>query len=244
MNRRACFTLVCLLFFAAPIFAQDASPAAGSAEKILRQMLDTYAGASSYSDVGTATYRGLDDTPGPVASFRVWFARPNKFRIDASTVSPGLTVPRREVLWADGQKIRSWSTARAVKSLTSVQLVGSGLFGTYAYHVPTLLNEDYAARSRIHQLEEPTVVGEEEFEGTPCVRIAGKFLGDSYELWVGKDDHLVRKIVARYRDHVLEEIHREIAVNQPLPPEVFNFAPEEEIAPGPTSPPSPEPTKK
>jgi hypothetical protein len=69
-----------------------------------------------------------------------------------------------------------------------------------------------------------------------CYRVSGGFNGDPYEIWIGRGDHLVRKIYAKYRDHQMEEIHRDIAVNQPLALGEFRFRPEEEVAPGETSP--------
>lgn len=242
---RICLALAACAACASILTAQE-SPAPNPAEKILQEMLAAYSSAESYSDQSTAFYRGLDGTPGLAVNFRVWFARPDKFRVDAESRPPGRTAARREVMWSDGQKTRAWATSLAVKNLPRVQLVGSGLFGTYAYHVPSLLKEAYGARRRIHELAEAQLAGEEEFEGVACHRITGKFEGDPYELWIGKADHLVRKIVARYRDHELEEIHREIALNQPIPPDVFDFAPEEEVAitHPPTPTPTPEPTKK
>ncbi len=65
----------------------------------------------------------------------------------------------------------------------------------------------------------------------PCYHLTGDWNGDAYEVWIGQADHLLRKIRAKYKDHELEEIHREIVLNQPVDRAVFRFAPEEEAVP-------------
>ena len=107
------------------------------------------------------------------------------------------------------------------------------MLGTYSYHVPTLLEASYGGRKRIHELSSPKLGGEEKIDGVDCMRISGEFHGDPYELWVAKSDHLVRKLVATYRGNQMEELHREIAVNPTLGPEVFKFEPENEPVPPP-----------
>ena len=61
----------------------------------------------------------------------------------------------------------------------------------------------------------------------------GDFHHDPYDIWIGKEDHLIRKLVANYSGNVMEEVHREIVVNQPIDMKVFRFAPEEEIGAAP-----------
>lgn len=203
-------------------------PTAGS---ILQEMAATYAAAQSYSDTSVAKYRNPDGTDRLGVDFRIWFARPSSFRIDALSKSPSGTTPRREVIWSEGAVTRAWATDRPVRNLAKVQIAGSGMFGTYAYHLPTLLEANYGGESRLNTLSQPTLAGEERFEDVDCYRIRGGWDGDPYEVWVGKADHLLRKIVAKYKDHELEEIHRNIAVNQPIPKEIFRFVPENETLP-------------
>ena len=198
---------------------------------LLREMEQTYAAAKSYADTSTATYRNRDGTERLTVTFRIWFARPTDFRVDAESKRPGTKVPRREVLWSNGAITRTWATDKAVASLPKVQIAKSGMFGTYAYHIPTLLEASYGAGRRLQDLTEPQVAGEDVFENVPCHRVRGQWEGDAYEVWLGKDDHLVHKIIATYADHELEEIHREIALDQPIPKETFRFAPEAEASP-------------
>src|SRR4029079_17025634 len=92
--------------------------------------------------------------------------------------------------------------------------LGSKMFGTYAYHVPTLLQPSYGGARRIHQLESPTLLEDETVDGVECHHLRGEFHHDPYELWIGKEDHLLRKLLANYRGNIMEEKHREIVVTQ------------------------------
>ena len=215
----------------------------GSAESLLKRMEAAYAALASYSDSSVVVYRNADGSERSRVNFKIWFARPGRFRMDAHSTRPDGGLPRREVMWTDGEKARAWSLGKAVVNLDKIQIAGSRMFGTYAYHVPTLLEVSYGGKNRIHELSSPTMAGDENVEGVDCYRIRGKFHGDPYELWLGKADNLVRKLVASYSGNTMEEIHRELAVNQPIPPTVFNFAPENEPVPPPAKP-EPTPVKK
>ena len=213
--------------------AAGQTPAAvPDAAALLREMEQTYAAAKSYADTSTATYRNRDGTEHLAVTFRIWFARPTDFRVDAESKRPGTKEPRREVLWSTGAITRTWATDKAVASLPKVKIAKTGMFGTYAYHVPTLLEASFGSGRRLHDLSEPQIVGEDVFENVPCHRVRGQWEGDTYEVWLGKDDLLVHKIVATYTDHELEETHRKIALDQPIPKETFRFAPELELIGG------------
>ena len=200
-------------------------------DTILQQTERTYSAVRSYIDATHVQFRNPDGSEGTRVECKVWFSRPRFIRIDASTRRTPDAKPVREVMWFDGEMARMWSTESPVVARTNIQLAGSKMFGTYAYHVPTLLEASYGGPRRLHQLGTPTLAGEENVEGADCYRITGDWLGDPYEVWIGKSDHLVRKIVANYKGYVMEEVHREIRHDQPMDMSVFRFAPEEEGAP-------------
>jgi len=239
-----------LLHGTIPLPAQTEAP---SAQTLLDQMEKTYAELDSYSDTTFARYRNPDGTEGARADCKVWFVRSGFFRIDGESRRREGSPPKREVMWSDGETVRSWSTATAVTIREKVQLAGSKMFGTYAYHIPTLLEASYAGPRRLHQLGAPAMNGEELVDGVDCYRIKGDWDGDPYEIWLGKTDSLVRKIAANYKGYGLEELHRSIVVNEAIPTEVFQFAPENEAgaprrkssrAASPRGNSSPQPTKK
>ena len=224
-----------------PVAAQTQQ---GAAEPLLQKMAAAYSAAQSYSDTSVATFRNPDGTERSKVDFRIWFARPSHFRIDAQSSRPDGGASKREVMWSEGQNARTWSTDKPVTSHAKVQIAGSGMFGTYAYHVPTLLEASYGGRKRLHELGSPTLAGEEAIDGVDCHRIRGEFHGDPYEIWLGKADYLIRKIVASYRGNQMEEIHRNVSVNGPLSLEVFKFAPENEAVPPPAQKASDPPQKR
>lgn len=219
--------LLMLVLGAAPLRADEA------AASVLREMERTYATAKSYFDTSSAQFTNPDGSAGAQVAYRIWFQRPNFLRIDATTQVSGESKPVREVLWSDGQDIRSWSSTSPVTVREKVQLAGSKMFGTYAYHIPTLLNEGYGGPQRLHQLENPTLAGEEAIDGVDCQQVKGDWLGDAYEIWIGKSDHLVRRILAHYKGYVMDERHREINRDQMIAPPVFRFVPEKEVTPVP-----------
>jgi outer membrane lipoprotein-sorting protein len=220
-----CWLLLVLAIPASALRAQSDTP---TAESILQQMEATYAAARSYRDTSSAQFRNPDGSEGPRVEFKLWFSRPKFFRIDASTRRGTETTPVREVMWFDGEMARMWSTTSPVVARTKIQLAGSKMFGTYAYHVPTLLEASYAGPRRLHELGGATLVGEEAIDGVDCHHVRGEWQGDPYQIWIGKADHLVRKVVADYKGYIMEEIHRDITVNQPMDMSAFRFAPEEE----------------
>ena len=225
--------------------AQTVESGPVSAESLLRQMAAAYARAQTYSDNSAVVYRNPDGTERSRVSFRIWFARPGRFRIDAQSTRADGGASRREVMWADGEKARAWASDKPVVNLDKIQIAGSRMFGTYAYHVPTLLEASYGGSKRIHELSSPELAGEETLDGVECHRIRGQFHGDPYELWLGKSDHLLRKVVATYAGNQMEETHREVTVNAPIPPQMFQFAPENEALAVPLkASPTPAPKKE
>src|SRR5688572_19013502 len=102
----------------------------GAAESLLKRMEAAYTALASYSDVTSVKYRNPDGTDRSNVEFKMWFARPARFRADAETMRPDGAPAKREVMWTDGQNARSWATGKAVTNLTKIQLAGSGMFGT------------------------------------------------------------------------------------------------------------------
>jgi hypothetical protein len=204
-----------------------------TAPALLERMGARYAALRSYTDTISVHFRNPDGAPGASAECKVWFARPSFLRIDGESRRAPDAPARREVIWSDGESARAWSTSRAVTLLGKIQLAGSKMFGTYAYHIPTMLDRSFGGERRLNQLGSPTIAGDEQAEGVNCHHVRGDWLGDPYEVWLGKDDLLVRKITADYKGYLMEEIHRDIAVDQPIARKIFQFAPEQEDAAAP-----------
>ncbi len=203
------------------------------AEAVLRKMAEKYASLNSYSDTTTVHYRNPDGTDGASAQGNIWFQRPSLLRIDA-TSQPAPSAPvKREVIWSNGKSARSWTSESAVALLNKIQLAGSKMFGTYAYHIPTLLEPAFGGAKRLSDLDSPSLAANETIDGVECLHVRGNWLGDSYEVWLGKDDYIVRKIAAIYSGYGMEESHHDIALDQPIPLRTFQFEPERDVTPPP-----------
>ncbi|MDQ6861226.1 MAG: DUF2092 domain-containing protein [Verrucomicrobiota bacterium] len=229
--------LFCLLLLIPSLLrGEEGSP---PAETVLQEMEQTYRALRSYADTSAVAFRNPDETEGARVEFKIWFTRPHFFRLDATTHSTPEAKPLREVMWFDGQAARMWSTTMPVVTRSKIQLAGSKMFGSYAYHIPTLLEPSYAGPKRLNELTSPTLLEDEQVDGTDCYHVRGEWLSDPYELWIGKGDHLVRKILASYHGYLMEETHRELKPNLPIDPATFRFAPEEEMGPAKKGTPPP-----
>ena len=112
---------------------------------------------------------------------------------------------------------------------------GLGLDSLDAVEIVVLLQRNFGWQEFLYEIS-PVLVEEEAFENVNCYRIQGAGRGERrYELWIGKSDYLVRKIITTYSNFSSEEIHRGIEVNQPVCAGMLTFiAPMSADAPGTT----------
>ncbi|NQU09963.1 DUF2092 domain-containing protein [bacterium] len=178
--------------------------------------------------------------------FRIQFQRPASLRFEFDHADrPGTatltnvlnmaTWPRTTiVLCTDAQQTRIssekarqyWQGERLSDGLVQVMALAMNRGGT------TLALLTRALSDPIHrQLQHVTAVREEDLDGTPCYVLAGEYPGGAmpYELWIGKHDYLLRKrtvTVERGSDRrplAMEETHRDLRINQTIPPSTFHL---------------------
>jgi hypothetical protein len=94
----------------------------------------------------------------------------------------------------------------------------TGVSAGAAHTVPRLLMPEIEGFS-LGDLESPALAGVETVEGVPCHHIVGtnRCLGQMH-LWVGIQDHLVRKVA----DDLGEEIRRDIHINETIARDKFS----------------------
>jgi hypothetical protein len=236
MKRRGSqFTIILLLLCASTAVAQNPAPSP-TAEALLNAMVAKYRSAKTYSDSGTSeagsTWTGVKSH---TATFQIRFARPAFLRFE-------LLEPRkfgirevRTVWWSDENDNQIWSSLK-----TKIErLAGDDLYrarwdvGAPAYHIPTLLNERYANQYflQVSLLPDPTMLADETIEETECYHLGPKNAAATpdlaYDLWIGKDDLLIRKFGFRRGAFLYHEIHRDILVDADLPEDTFRVAPPE-----------------
>lgn len=191
-------------------------------QEILQKMAARYVSLKSYQDTGEVHGELVTTT------FKTYFSRPSFFRFDWNDHHPFRLlryVKYHHVIWSDGKEAFTyWDSpyrVRKAESLGSAVAGATGVSQGSAHTLIRLLTDEVTGFSLI-QLTNLSLVGEEKFERTDCYRITGRHpRGYPYELWIGKQDWLLRKI----KSDSDEEIHREIKIDIEIPAETFRFKP-------------------
>ena len=211
-----------------PPVAQAHNP---SAEFLLTRMARAYGSARSYADSGeVCTYHnGARDSAS--IRFRIHFARPDRLRFELmQNVGSPYQPECYTVIWSDGNWTYSWSQpyprVATSRDVSAVIAQFTGVSGRAVHNIPSLLQANFGGQEYLYRISSPQVLGEDVFEQTDCYRIQGKGRGERLlELWIGKSDYLIRKVQTTYSDFSSEEIHRGIAINQPVSPLMLSFTP-------------------
>jgi outer membrane lipoprotein-sorting protein len=223
--------VVAILAFGLPVLAQ--APRKTDAKRILNNMARVYSRFESYQDEGILVTTNDEPTGGTIEKmpFKTFFKRPDLFRFE--WIDYGITrLGRTKLIWFNGKEAFTYWEPDRYEKEESLSLAIAGATGISSGTVNTvseLFLPDEAGRSMLKRLEKVSLTGEEVFEGVRCHRIKATDGGDPVELWVGKNDFLLRKFrrETKYEDRlrIEEEIRRKIQVNQSIPEVVFNYKP-------------------
>lgn len=211
-----------------PPVAQPSSP---SAESILKRMARAYGCAKSYADSGVVYdyHNGARDEAG--MSFRINFLRPDHLRFELTDNIGSSYFPENyRVLWSYGNATYTWERSypqiQTHRDVTTTIAQFTGISRRSVHNIPSLLQTNFGWQEYLYKITSPTVAGEEAFEAIHCYRIQGEGKGGRrFEIWVGKSDYLIRKVRTTYSTFSSEEIHRGIAIDQPLSPDMLSFTP-------------------
>jgi hypothetical protein len=175
--------------------------------------------------------------PGPDRiTFETFFVRPDRRRFDWTSHHPHPPLRHRltrSVIWSDGTdaylyidypngpdphvpdryyRLKSWGLA--VAGATAVS-------GGSATTVFSMLASGTPVR-----MEAAAVVGSETFEGVDCYRLRGLLNQLPAEVWIGKEDWLLRKLARLDSQGMLtEEIRRPDGIDPEIDADVFTFLP-------------------
>ena len=199
----------------------EADPAAS----ILANVAVTYASLSAYQDSGVVlTHYPHKDQPDEIV-FQTLFLRPDQLRFDWVRHHPH--PPLRHIktsssIWPDGRGSHLLAVGAQKPKEASLRLAVAGATGVShgsSHHIPRLLTSSIDGFALI-DLSDPKLLGEEIFEGVRCHRIQGTHpRGGTYQLFVGRDDFLIRRILReRQGGTPSEEIRREIRINDKVSP--------------------------
>jgi hypothetical protein len=193
-----------------------------AAREVLDKMIQAYAVMRSYSDSGVVIMH-INDKVNDV-SFETLFARPSFFRFAWSSrfqLSPRPNLITTDVIWSDGTDVfkrydlgdkRPAKTEKA-ESLSMAVAEATGVSLGSAQTVAALLLPDMGFS--LGDLRSPRLLGIEDVEGTDAHHIIGATCTGEIEVWIGRDDHLIRK--TRMPDLDSEEIRRDIRINAEIP---------------------------
>jgi len=232
MSRYALLLLAC--FCAAAVAETPRSPDPDAAA-FMRETLAAYRAMSSYRDRGhlVQSLKSSPDDPDNSAitqDFVTLFKRPDTFKFAWTTIDNFSGSGRdQDAIWSDGTTVwASWSSQddNAVKVLedfgTAVASAGGVSHGA-AHDIFVLLSERVGG-SRLDRLTQPTIVRSESLNGVDCYVVRGHAYENVQDVWIGKQDHLIRKLTDTRRDGAVMTVERTgIAVDQDIPAAEFSW---------------------
>lgn len=225
--KRTALLLILLLAFPAIVIA--APPSDQEAVAFMSQVVATYKSLSSYRDRGRSvqTLKSDSSEKNPstvVIDFTTLFKRPNKFRFSwtrTENLGDGPYISEKNAIWSDGTRIWSFaasdSTPIAEESFAMAVAGATGVSQGTALHIFRLLTDDVHG-FRFDQLRKLKIVRSEILSGIDCYVVQGsQYDMDNYELWIGKQDHLIRKGIDTQSDGNTASFERSgIVVNKDI----------------------------
>ncbi len=220
-----------ILLCALPIMAQPQQK--DDATTILKRMFAAYERITSYQDEGILVNTHDEPTGGTIEKlpFKTFFKTPNLFRFEWTDYGIA-KVGRTKMIWFNGKDAFSYWEPDRFEKEERPELAVAGATGISYGAVHTvldMLNAEEPIASILKRLTNVSLLGEERFEGVLCYRIKATLDDQLVDLWIGKNDFLLRKYRRETKSgddlRIKEEIRRKIQVNQSIPEVVFNYKP-------------------
>lgn len=200
--------------------------AAPDAQKLVTTILHTYAGLKAYTDTGTLEETDDDSDLSTHATFKTAYLAPDHLRFSYSE-SPDDFFPTAYELAMQGEMVTKMANFDKKPEIgTDVSLAISALYGvtgTTSGNIPGLLFQE---ENTLFQLINLTLMEETTLGDTVCLRLRGTdFNSDVTTIWVGKADHLIRRIDSKPDTENGSSITYKPEVNIEIPADVFEFTP-------------------
>jgi outer membrane lipoprotein-sorting protein len=234
---RSLALVIAILLLGSPAMAQAQRKI--DATRILDNMYRAYSRLASYQDEGTLITTNDEPTGGTIEKmpFKTFFRRPDLFRFEWTDY--GITkLGRSKVIWFNGKEAFMYWEPDLYEKQESLSMAVAGATGISLGTVKTvsdLMLPGELDGSIFKRLTKVLLAGEDVFEGVACYRIKATERERDVELWVGKNDFLLRKLRQEWKSDekltIEEEIRRKIKVDQPVPEVVFNYKPPIELTP-------------
>lgn len=219
--------LLLSIAFCSEAIGKEEMTSSPEAMALMKQVVAAYQSLSSYRDRGR-TVQTLKSSPSDPATlvieFTTVFERPSKFRFSWTSTENFGDGPytSKEAIWSDGIKVWSSSEEKTVpvaEESFSMAVAGADGVTRGAAHEIFRLLTDNVSGFRFDQLQGLKIVRSETVSGVDCYVVRGiQYDVDNYELWVGKQDQLIRKGVNTQPDGNTATFERmAIVVDQPVP---------------------------
>ena len=173
---------------------------APTAAQILGRMVTTYRSCNCYEDSGAVetVFNAKSRVWTNTRPFEIHFRRPALLRFEFTAQYSPASPRQKYVLWSDETQTHTyWQQANSCWADTDLSrgVAGAtGVSGGAAHTVPRLLTDSIEGVT-LAELGNLRLLREEAFEGANCYVIQGDYssANRSCELWIGKDDFLLRK---------------------------------------------------
>jgi outer membrane lipoprotein-sorting protein len=223
-----------VLFFSGVLLYSAAARAAPlEPAEIMQRMCNVYSNAISYSGTGVVEIVMSMGGQKRVINkpFAITFKRPRGILIEWTDYFGG--VPTPYVLWNGTNGPMTY--ARRMNQLASgcdslAQAIGSksGTSGGSVAHVPDMLLR-VLNKPTLSDIDELTYVATEQIEEVDCHRVSGTRKGKRVDLWIGKQDSLLRQLRTATPFGTLTEVHKGITLNAKIEDALVSFVPPEDV---------------
>jgi hypothetical protein len=200
--------------------APEVAPGESDPAQVMRQVVETYHSFSTYADQGRSIVH-MTDLDYSV-EFKTLFKRPGRLRFAWTVERTESALKQHGLIWSDGTN--AWASysfrGNKLEPKKDLDLAVAGATGAswgIAHTIPRLLTDDVRG-FRLDELQELKIVGNDTVDGVECVVLVGHYASVPTEckMWVGRSDHLVRRIEERSEGMRREEVRTQIVVNQEI----------------------------
>lgn len=223
------FSFVLILIFILELRAEQPEL---SAHQVIEKMGEVYRKCSSYQDSGTVQKIPVKSSNKQMVrkTFKTYFVRPDLFRFEWREKIPPKQEMSLYVVWCKGKETYTyWEIGKFEKSKSLEQAIAANT-GVSSGGINTvslmLINQDQSFI--LNSLVEEKLIGKDSLDGARCYVIRAKHerVGREVELWIEKEDFLLRKLKRKLRSNaILEERHKDIKINHKISEEIFNYKP-------------------
>lgn len=213
------------------IAAVSAHSQTPTADAVVATMAKRYATLRSYQDTGVVLSHWKDHAVPDELPFKTYFARPDNFRFEWISDHPHLPlrhIAYSYVIWSNSSGAYLYRdglpNVEQKQDLSMAVAALTGVSHGSAHTVPGLLLKTIGG-FKLTELRGLTLLDQVDFEMTTCFRVRGTHpRGVVYDMWIGVNDYLLRKLQMQLiPGEIEEEIHRDIQTDVDIPDSLFRF---------------------